>query len=138
MKSCFMIGHRDAGEGIYPALLEAVIRCIEEDAVEEFIVGHYGAFDRMAKRAVLEAKARHPVKLVLLLPYYPAPKELTEGFDAAVYPFERRVPPRTAIVRANRMSIDACACVIAYVRHPGNARDLADYARKKGKKIICI
>lgn len=138
MKSCFMIGHREADEEIYPMLLAAVIRCVEEEAVDEFIVGHYGGFDRLAKRAVTEAKRRYPVKLVLLLPYIPAPKELTEGFDAAVYPFERRVLPRTAIVRANRMSIEACACVIAYVRHPGNARDLADYARKRGKKIICI
>ena len=138
MKSCFMIGHREADEEIYPILLEAVVRCIEEDAVEEFIVGHYGGFDRLAKRAVTEAKRRYPVRLTLLLPYIPAPKELTAGFDGALYPFERRVPPRTAIVRANRMSVDACACVIAYARHPGNARDLADYARKHEKKIICI
>ena len=138
MKSCFMIGHREANEAIYPALLEAVLRCIEEDAAEEFIVGHYGGFDRLAKRAVLEVKRRYPVWLTLLLPYYPAPKALTAGFDGTVYPFEGYVPPRMAIVRADRAMIDACACVIVYARHPGNARDCLQYAQKHGKKIICI
>jgi Uncharacterized conserved protein len=138
MKRCFMIGHREAGDAIYPALLGAVLRCIEEDAVEEFIVGHYGGFDHLAKRALLEVKRLYPARLTLLLPYYPAPKGMTAGFDATVYPFERHVPPRSAIVRANRAMIDACACLIAYVRHPGNARECLLYAQKHEKKIYRI
>lgn len=138
MKSCFMIGHRDAGEAIYPSLREAVVRCIVEGAIDEFIVGHYGAFDRMAKRAVLEVKREYPARLTLLAPYMPVRREDAAGFDEIVYPFETYVPPRTAIVRANRMAIDGCACLIAYVRYPGNAADFLRYARKRDKTIILL
>ena len=47
-KSCFFIGHREASEEIYPALYAAVEQHIVEYGVTEFIVGHYGGFDRLA------------------------------------------------------------------------------------------
>ena len=47
-KSCFFIGHREASEEIYPALYAAVEQHILEYGVTEFIVGHYGGFDRLA------------------------------------------------------------------------------------------
>lgn len=72
-KSCFFIGHREASEEIYPALYAAVEQHILEYGVTEFIVGHYGGFDRLAASAVKEAKRFYPeVKLILLLPYHPA------------------------------------------------------------------
>ena len=55
-KSCFFIGHREASEEIYPALYAAVEQHILEYGVTEFIVGHYGGFDRLAASAVKEAK----------------------------------------------------------------------------------
>ena len=54
-KSCFFIGHREASEEIYPALYAAVEQHILEYGVTEFIVGHYGGFDRLAASAVKEA-----------------------------------------------------------------------------------
>lgn len=56
IKSCFFIGHREANEEIYADLLAAVERHIVEFGVTEFIIGHYGGFDRLAARAVIEAK----------------------------------------------------------------------------------
>ena len=50
-KSCFFIGHREASEEIYPALYAAVEQHIVEYGVTEFIVGHYGGFDRLAASA---------------------------------------------------------------------------------------
>ena len=74
-KTCFFIGHRDAPDTIYPALLAEVERHITELGVGEFIVGHYGRFDSLAARAVKESKSRHlEVELTLLLPYHPAKK----------------------------------------------------------------
>lgn len=71
MKSCFFIGHREASEEIYPVLYAAVEQHIVEYGVTEFIVGHYGGFDRLAASAVKEAKRFYPeVKLILLLPYH--------------------------------------------------------------------
>jgi len=59
-KICFFIGHSDAPQSVYPELVEAVERHITEYSVTDFRVGNYGAFDRMAARAVKEAKASHP------------------------------------------------------------------------------
>ncbi len=68
MNSCFFIGHREASEEIYPALYAAVEQHIVEYGVKEFIVGHYGGFDRLAASAVKAAKHFHAeVKLTLLL-----------------------------------------------------------------------
>ena len=81
-KSCFFIGHREASEEIYPALYAAVEQHIVEYGVTEFIVGHYGGFDRLAASAVKEAKRFYPeVKLTLLLPYHPAERPIPTQMD---------------------------------------------------------
>ncbi len=135
-KSCFFIGHRETSEEIYADLRAAVEQHIVEYGVTEFIVGHYGGFDRLAAKAVIEAKKIHPeVTLTLLLPYHPAerPIEAPEGFDGTYYPPDmERVPRRVAIVRANRYMVDHVDYLIAYAWHPAsNARDLVEYAKHK-------
>ena len=143
-KTCFFIGHRDAPDTIYPALLAEVEHHITELGVGEFIVGHYGRFDRLAARAVKESKAWHPeVELTLLLPYHPAkrPIQKPEEFDSLFYPpGMERVPYRAAIVAANRYVVDHVDYLIAYAWQPGsNAKDLVEYAErynKRGKIVI--
>ena len=137
MKSCFFIGHRETSSEVLPALVEAVEQHIVEYGVTEFIVGNYGNFDRMAAKAVIEAKERHPnITLSMLIPYHPAerPIEPTQGFDNTFYPPSmEKVPRRLAIVRANRYMVDHVEYLIAYAWHPAsNARDLMEYAQKKG------
>ena len=109
-KSCFFIGHREASEEICPALYAAVERHIVEYDVTEFIVGHYGGFDRLAASAVKEAKRFYPdVKLTLLLPYHPAERPIPtpDGFDSTYYPpGMENIPRKVAIVRANRYMVD--------------------------------
>ena len=118
-KSCFFIGHRDASEEIYPALYAAVEQHISEYGVTEFIVGHYGGFDRLAASAVKEAKRFYSgVKLMLLLPYHPVkqPIPTPDGFDGTFYPLGMEsVPAKVAIVRANRYVVDSVDYLIAYV-----------------------
>ncbi len=137
MSTCFFIGHRETSDSIFPALLQAVERHVTEYGVTEFIVGHYGNFDRLAARAVLKAKERHPqVTLFLLLPDHPADRPIPapEGFDGTFYPpGMERVPKRAAIVRANRYMADHCDFLIAYAWHSAsNARELVDYAQARG------
>ena len=139
MKSCFFIGHREASSEILPVLRDAVEQHIVEYGVTEFVVGHYGGFDRMAAKAVIDAKAQHPeIMLSMLIPYHPAerPLELPPGFDSTFHPPDmENVPRRLAIVRANRYMVDHVDYLIAYVWHPAsNARDLVEYARKREKQ----
>jgi hypothetical protein len=136
VKSCFFIGHREASSEVLPALTEAVEQHIVELGVTEFIVGNYGGFDRLAAKAVITAKVRHPgIKLSLLIPYHPAERsvKLPPGFDNTYYPpGMEKVPRKLAIVRANRYMVDHVDYLIAYAWHPAsNARDLLEYAQKK-------
>lgn len=111
-----------------------------EYGVTEFIVGHYGGFDRLAASAVKEAKRFYPeVKLTLLLPYHPAERPIPtpDGFDGTFYPpGMESVSRKIAIVKANRYVVDHVDYLIAYVWHPAsNARELVEYVRSQKQKV---
>ena len=140
-KSCFFIGHRESSEEIYPALYAAVEQHIVEYGVTEFIVGHYGRFDRLSASAAKAAKQFYPdVKLILLLPYHPAERPIPtpDGFDGTFYPpGMESVPRKVAIVRANRYVVDHVDYLIAYAWHPAsNARELLEYAKRREKRDL--
>ena len=140
MNSCFFIGHRDAGEAVFPLLEGEIERHIVEYGVEEFIVGRHGRFDGMAARAVKQLKKRYPgVQLILLLSYLKN-EPLPEGFDGSIYPEELElVPKRFAILRANRAAVDGCDYLITYVRRNyGGAWRCLEYARNHRKNITNI
>ncbi|MGM9538161.1 MAG: hypothetical protein ACI3VN_07515 [Candidatus Onthomonas sp.] len=133
---CFFIGHRDTAESIKPALYQAIEHLIAAHGVTEFMVGRYGSFDRLAARAVIDAKARYQgISLTLLLPYYPTKHQvvLPDGFDDSFYPpGMESVPKRLAIVRANHSAVDCAQYLIACVWHPAsNAYELLQYAEKR-------
>ena len=143
MKSCFFIGHREASSEILPALRATIEQHIVEYGVTEFVVGHYGGFDRMAARAVIAAKAQHPeITLSMLIPYHPSeqPIELPPGFDNSFYPpGMEKVPRRLAIVRANRYMVDHVDYLIAYAWHPAsNSRNLVEYASQKDTVTVTL
>ena len=138
--TCFFIGHHNAPESLRPVLDKAVERHIIECGVTQFIVGHYGAFDRMAADAVMRAKKEHKaVTLMLLLPYHPTerPIELEAGFDGSFYPEGmENVPRRYAIVRANEYVIRrVCDYLIAYDRYLATkTHDFVEIARVRAVK----
>ena len=139
-KSCFFIGHREAPDSIYPELARTVEQLIGQ-GVADFYVGHYGNFDRLAARVVIEAKQQRPeVRLTMLLPYHPAEREvvLPSGFDGSLYPpGMEKVPRRFAISRANRWMVERCTHLIAYVTHPAsNAGKVVEWGRTGSKKVI--
>ena len=143
MKTCFFIGHRDAPESIYDRLLSAVERHISEYGVTDFVVGRYGNFDRLAVRAVIEAKQHYSeVSLTLLMPYYRTDAEpLSDGFDGSLFPDGlETVPKRAAILRANQYMIHHCDYLIAYdAGHIGNTQKLvAEAERREGLHIVNI
>lgn len=138
-KRCFFIGHRDAMQDIVPALERTVEALITAYGVTEFFVGGYGGFDCLAAGAFIRAKRSHPhITLELLLPYHPSerPIEPPNGFDGTFYPPGMEcVPRRLAILKANHYTVAHSDCIVAYVRHPGNARNLLEYARKRNIPI---
>lgn len=138
-KTCFFVGHRDVPPEICPALRAEVERHIRELGVTEFIVGHYGRFDRLAAKTVISARQVHPgISLLLLLPYHPAecPVELPAGFDGIYYPpGMESVPRKFSITRANRYALDHADCLIACVLHPAsNTQKLVEYARRRERR----
>jgi hypothetical protein len=138
-KSCFFIGHRDAEERLLPRLELVIDRLIREEGVLYFYVGGYGGFDRLAAAAVRRIKQKYPdITLMLVLPYHPAerPTEAPDGFDGTYHPDgPESTPKRYAIVRANRIMVDACDWLVCYVRHgAGNSRKLLEYAQRRAAR----
>ena len=141
MKSCFFIGHREADDRILPRLELVVDRLIREEGVRYFYVGGYGGFDRLAAAAVRRMKQKYPdITLMLVLPYHPAerPTEAPDGFDGTYHPSGlESTPKRYAIVRANRIMVDACDWLVCYVRHgAGNSRKLLEYAQRRAARSL--
>lgn len=141
-QACFFVGHRNTPESIRPDLLTLVDDCMAA-GYKEFIVGHHGQFDTMAASVVKELKPQYPdVQLIMLLPYHPAeyPIELPSGFDAGYYPSGMEAMPRSlsglaASFEATRLAILDVECVIAYVCHPGRARNFTQYAEWRGINV---
>lgn len=136
--TCFFTGHRDTSSEVYPSLVAEVEHHITKFGVTDFYVGHYGAFDSMAARAVIEAKKRHPkVRLTMLLPYHPTirPVETPKGFDGSYFPEgQEKTPPRTAILRANEHMIRNSDYLICFVKHPSaGSREVMETALKRQK-----
>ena len=132
---CFFIGHRNATTQLMPRLESAIKKHICDYNVTDFVVGQYGAFDRMAARAVINAKKIYPgISLSILLPYHPAERKVyaPEGYDSTFYPpGMENVPHRFAISRANKYMIMHCDYLIAYAWQPGsNSKHLVEFARR--------
>lgn len=138
MKSCFFISHHNAPPELRDRLYEAIVRHITNHDVTEFIVGHYGAFDRMAQGVLKRTKAQYPqIQLLLLLPYHPTEHriEVPEGFSSYYPPGMETVPRQVAIARANRIVIGSVDYLICYdAGHIGNTRELVEYARRRERK----
>lgn len=138
-KSCFLFGHSDTSQSIYPYLEQAIENEVNK-GVSVFYVGYHGNFDHMAASALRSAKRRHPaITLMLLLAYHPAERfmETPPDFDGTFYPPLEGVPRKYALIRANQYMVKASDSLICFVKHSGNARNLLEYAeRTAGKKAV--
>ena len=138
-KSCFFIGHREADERLFPRLELVVDRLIRKEHVRYFYVGGYGGFDRVAAAAVRRMKQKYPdITLMLVLPYHPTerPTEAPDGFDGTYHPDGlESTPKRYAIVRANKIMVDASDWLVCYVRHgASNSWKLLEYAQRRAER----
>lgn len=139
MVICFFIGHRDTPDTVLPALAAEVERHIMEYGVTDFVAGHYGRFDALAAKAVMDAKKRHPaVTLTLLLPYHPAERtvDMPSDFDGTLYPpGMETAPKRLAILRADHYMVEHSTHLIAYAAHPSaGSREVLEAALRRQKR----
>ncbi len=136
MKRCFFIGHRDPCDELLPQLMQIIEHHIIIYGVEEFIVGVHGGFDRIALKALALSKERFPsIRIYLLTAFHPAIYPLTTPpyTEGALYPPDmERVPPRYAIVHANRYMINHTDFLIANLKYaPSNTATFIRFAQKK-------
>ena len=131
-------GHSDVSDAdSVRCWLEDEVRKAIRDGVEMFLLGGYGAFDRMAAGVVRSLKAEYPhIQSILVLPYLDRKVDST-GYDGTTYPPLETVPKRYAITHRNRWLVDNSDLVIAYVSHGwGGAATTLRYAFGKKKRII--
>ena len=139
MKSCFLFGHADCPENIFPRLEEAIRESCEKYEVTEFYVGSRGRFDGLAAKAVRAVKKQYPeICLYQLLAYHPEerPTALRDHFDGSYYPPLENTPRQYAIVKANRYMVQTVDMVLCYVWHPGNTKALLALAEKRKIPIL--
>ena len=128
-------------------LLEKQIReIIDENEYVEFLVGRNGGFDQCASSTVLRVRKIHRddnSALVLVLPYPSAEyinneKSFHDYYDDVEISYAASIAhPKSAILIRNREMIDRADLVICYVeRARGGAWRAAEYAAKRGKKVI--
>lgn len=141
MKICMFCGHHGTPKTVRPLLTAEIERQITDCGIEEFWVGNYDAFDRMARSEVSRAKARHTkVCLCLLFPYFPKEGNAldTQGVDHVIFPQGMEcVPLRLAINRLNRYMVRHTDAVVAYVDHisAGAYRTLEMAKKKRNMQI---
>lgn len=146
IKNCFLFGHRNCPDAIFPDIVAAVRQYIEAQSVEDdiiFTVGHRGNFDRLATRAIIALKERYPhIRLNRLIAYYHPHKSVyvPEGVDDTHYPMGLEfVPKNLAIVKANEFMVAHCSDIICYVWHPAsNTQKLLEQAQRRNIPIINI
>ena len=135
-KICFLFGHATVPAGIGNLIEAAARKHYLEYDIRIFVVGHRGQFDQAAASAIKRLKLQYPdITLLLLLAYHPAesPMILPEGFDHSYYPPLEGVPKPFSILQANRYMVTVSDSIICYANHPGNARNLYDYAIRRKK-----
>ena len=143
MAACCFFGHRDCPDTIKPRLREVLVQLIERDGVDQFYVGHQGAFDAIVLSVLRELALLYPqIRYDIVLAYMPQGKAdfdtemtqhtlLPEGIET--------VPRRFAIDRRNRWMLQQSDYVVAYVTHSwGGAAKFANEAKRLGKTVIEI
>lgn len=114
------------------------IELIKNNNVNEFWVGNYGAFDKIAAKAIYELKQKYNICLILIIPY------LTNSIRESINDYRRtydyiqmseipkKTPPQYKIIKTNHYMINNSKYMICYVKNEwGNSAKLLDYAKSK-------
>lgn len=140
MSACTFFGHRDAPEAVFSALTDAIESLITKENISVFYVGTHGAFDRMAYRALKQAKTQHPhICVNVVLAYMPSAKDERYGEDSLLPEGMETVPKRFAIHYRNQWMLRRASYVVSYVtRNYGGAAKYVQKAKTQGKTVISL
>lgn len=143
-KKCCFAGHKDMScSSIKQELQDTLVKLIENENVEYFWVGNYGAFDRCTVAVINNLKKEYPhIKLELIVPYLT--KSIIENEDyyksydsILIAEMPPNTPQRFRISKANEYMVKKCDYIVCYVDHPyGGAYQTLKSARKQNIKIV--
>ncbi|MBE6679754.1 MAG: DUF1273 family protein [Ruminococcaceae bacterium] len=143
-KKCCFAGHKDTSCGsIKQKLQDTLIKLIENENVQYFWIGNYGAFDKCAATVIKSLKKEYPdIKSELIIPYLTKDiinnGDYYKNYDSILI---AEIPPNTPqkfrISKANEYMVKKCDYIVCYVDHTyGGAYQTLKSAQKKNIKII--
>ncbi len=136
---CTFFGHRDSPEKVKTVLKTVLVDLIENNGVNEFLVGNQGAFDRFAINVLKELKEEYTDKIRCMVVYAYTPTEQSKEKEMeTIYPEAvATTSPKFAIDRRNRWMIEKANYVVTYVTSPvGGAAKFKSLAEQKNKTIV--
>ena len=141
MVVCCFFGHHDTPEAVKADLNECVLRLIENNEADSFLVGTHGRFDSMVLSVLREAKKTYPhIAYNVVLAYMPGTKEEYELYDPTetVYPEGLETAPRRfAISWRNDWMLKQSDIIVCYVKHSmGGSGKFVAKAMRQNKTII--
>lgn len=145
-KICCFSGHSELYDTniIYKNIIYSVEKLITDNDIREFWVGDYGAFDRLASKAVRELKGKYTeIQLKLVIPYITKRindnKEIyyKDYDDIFIADIPEKTPHKLQIIKCNQYMINNSAFLICYVEHSyGGASKTLEFAKKNEKLQI--
>ena len=136
MTVCTFFGHSDC-HCLDRDLLKQTIEDQIAQGVNEFLVGHQGAFDSTVYTCLKLLKAQYPhIQYHVVLAYLPRPAQKYEIKSDTIYP-EIEGHPKFAIDRPNRYLIKESDICLCYINHTwGGAYKYVRMAKRRNLKII--
>ena len=135
---CCFAGHSEiyGKEDVYAKLLSVIENLISEENINEFLVGNYGEFDKLAAKAVRALKERYSdIQLTLVIPYLTSEiNEYREQYyrsydNILLADIPEKIPEKLRIIKTNQYMIRNAEVLVCYVKHSfGGAAKTLEYA----------
>ena len=141
MSACAFFGHRNFDYRPYEDNIREIVVELINKGVTDFYNGYRGNFDETCARIVCELHEQYPqIKNIMVLSYPPtASFVMPKCFDRAVYLLTRSVPPKSAIVRTNKLLVKTVSYVVSgVVRGYGGAKIACDFAKTMFRSVINV
>lgn len=139
-KTCAFFGndYQWSRSDIRKKVKEQILKLIDEEDVDTFIVGVKGAYENDAYDAVLDVRKERPnIQIVLVVSSIREANEGTRPCNDVVLPDKAAIGyKRWCIVHRNNWIIENTDFIIAYNRFEGRAFEVCKKAKNRGVQVI--